>query len=245
VTELFQLVEELTQPHRTPVYWHGEFIRFRPDRPLLDALREARTGNIGNAAGGSGTAAHERSTLNIAASQLWGDIHKRIRAWAINADVPRHWAMTGGQPIDWTDPNQLLRAWHVRILSNANFDERAFTSTLRGWITQISDLCIDPPRRWSVAAPCPLCDARWVIDTGGVGWVALNADGNFLNPPINATNLAAITHNGQRADALGVIERDPADNSVTVCRNCEAVWAGVHGARELRIAIDDAAKSAA
>jgi hypothetical protein len=238
--DLRDLVKDLTRAHKTPVYWHGEFVRFRPDPPLLDALRAARTGNIGNAAGGSGNAAHERTTLNLAASELYGSIQKRVKAWAMNADVPRHWAMQTGTHVDWTDASQLLSAWHVRVQGDAHFDERAFASTLRGWIGAIEDLILDPPRRWVLAAACPSCNARWVVSAEGIGWIGLDQNGDRLSSPW------AIAE-GEQVDALAVTERDPVHDSTVVCRNCEAVWQGVEGAdgaRKLAIAIDDAARIA-
>lgn len=232
---LRDLVDRLTQEHTTPVYWHGELVRYRPDPPLLDALRAACTANIGNAAGGSGTAAHERSTLNIAASEQFAAIQKRVKGWAQAADVPRHWQLMDGNPVDWTNPTQLLRAWYARILGDAQFDERPYAVTLQGWIGHIEDLIIDPPRRWPLAAACPLCSARWVIDAEGIGWIALNANGDRISYPW------AIAE-GDRVDALTVTERDPVQDSTILCRACNSVWEGTEGdagARQLRIAIDD------
>lgn len=214
--ELRDLIDQLTAEHPVAVYQHGELLRYRTDPPLLNALRDARTGNIGNAAGGSGAAAHERTTMNIAASEQYSAITKRVRGWAIAAEVPRHWQLAGNEPVDWTDPAKLLRAWHTRALSDPHFDERPYTSTLRGWIGSIQDMCVDPPRRWALEAPCPLCNQRWAIDA-----------------------------DGQQVDTLAVTERDPVDQSVIVCRNCDAVWNGLNAARELRIAIDDAAAKTA
>lgn len=210
-TGLRDLIHQLTQPHKVPVYQGGRLIRHRPDPALLQALRSACTTMIGT--GGGGHAAHERSALNTAASELYGSIQRRTRGWALAADVPRHWQLMGAQPVDWTDPAQLLRAWHTRVIGDAHFDERPYLSTLRSWTTTIQDLVVDPPRRWSIDAPCPLCNHRWIIDT-----------------------------DGHQIDALQVTERDPADESITVCRNCAAVWPGIGGARQLRIAIDDHAR---
>jgi hypothetical protein len=207
--DLRDLVDQLTIPHTVPVEEYGRTLGHRDQQALLVKLRAARTANIG--AGNNARAAHERSTLNIAASELYTAIQRRVKRWAIHADVPRHWTLHNHQPIDWTDPAQLLRAWHVRILAS-NLELDAYTDTLRGWTHTINDLVIDPPKRWTIAAPCPLCNQRYVLDP----------DGN-------------------QTDTLGVIERDPAHASITLCRNCAAVWAGIDGARALRIAIDDAA----
>lgn len=233
-TNLRELVTMLTSEHDTAVYWHNELVRYRPDPPLLSALRDARTGNIGNAAGGSGAAAHERTTLNIAASELFGAIENRVKAWARAADVPREWAT------DWTDPIALLRAWHTRTLGDIHFDDRPYANTLRGWAAQISDLILDPPRRWVIATACPLCNARWVIEAEGIGMIGIDSNGTRLNYPW------AITY-GQQVDALAVTERDPVHESTVVCRHCEAVWRGIEGtdgARQLAIAIDDASNAA-
>jgi hypothetical protein len=235
--ELRDLVNQLTQPRNVPVYQAGQLIHHRPDPALLQALKNACTTMIGT--GGGGHAAHERSALNTAASELYASIQRRTRGWALAADVPRHWQLMGAQPVDWTDPAQLLRAWHTRVIGDAHFDERPYLSTLRGWITTIQDLIIDPPRRWSIATPCPLCDARWVINTSTIGSIPIDANGRFLNRPLNPDGLAASVRNMERTDALSVIERDPSHMSMTVCGNCAAVWHGIGGARQLRIAIDD------
>jgi hypothetical protein len=211
---LHDLVDQLTLPHTVPVLQHGDLVGHRHQQGLLALLRQARTANIG--AGTGGTAAHERLTLNTSASELYTAIQKRVKSWALTAEVPRHWQLTAGQPIDWTNPTQLLRAWHTRVLSDTHFDPRPHESTLRGWTHAINDLCIDPPRRWTLAAPCPLCGQRYILDA-----------------------------DGHQVDSLAVTERDPAEDSITICRGCAAVWPGIGGARQLRIAIDDNAKLSA
>lgn len=207
-TELRELVQQLTREHTTPVHLRGELIRHRPDPALLDTLANARSTMIGT--GGGGRAAHERSALNIAAVELYDAIQRRVRSWALAADVPRHWQLMGGQPVDWSNPTDLLRAWHARVQGIAQFDERPYADTLRGWTNAITDLVLDPPRRWTIAAPCPLCGQRYVLDP-----------------------------DGHQVDSLSVTERDPAEDSITTCRACTAIWPGIGGARQLRIQIDD------
>lgn len=214
MTELHDLIERLTQHHTVTVYQHGALVGHRDQRGLLALLREARTANIG--AGNGGTAAHERLTLNTSASELYSSIQRRVKGWALAAEVPRHWQLITGQPIDWTNPAQLLRAWHTRTLGDSRFDPQPYESTLRGWTNAITDLVIDPPRRWSIAAPCPLCGQRYILDP-----------------------------DGHQVDSLSVTERDPAEDSLTICRACQAVWPGIGGARQLRIAIDDMARLSA
>jgi hypothetical protein len=211
---LHDLVDQLTLPHTVPVMQYGDLVGHRHQQGLLEILAAARTTMIGT--GGGGVSAHERSALNIAAVELHAAVQRRIRGWALAAEVPRHWQLTAGQPINWTNPTQLLRAWHTRVLSDSRFDDRPYASTLRGWINTITDLILDPPRRWTIAAPCPLCGQRYILDA-----------------------------DGHQVDSLSVVERDPADASQVICRSCAAVWPGIGGARQLRIAIDDNARLSA
>lgn len=223
--QLLDLIDLLTRERQTPVHEVDGITCLRPDPPLLTALVEARTANIGQ---GSGTSArHERVTLNLQASELHTTIHRRIRAWALAADVPRHWAS-----VDWSDSAQLLRAWHARAIGDARLDLAPHTQTLEQWVHQIRDLIINPPRRWTLAAPCPLCTARWVIDAEGLGRIGIDRTGRRLAYPWAVAE-------GQQVDALAVIERESLDDTVTLCLNCDAVWNGSDGARQLRIAIDE------
>lgn len=228
--QLRSLIDQLTRERQTPVSQVNGITCLRPDPPLLTALADARTANIGQGAGT--TARHERVTLNLQASELHTAIHTRIRGWARAADVPRHWTLTGGHPIDWTDPTGLLRAWHTRTLSDTRLNLAPHVQTLDQWVHQISDLIINPPRRWTLNAPCPLCNARWVIDAEGLGPIGIDPTGRRLTYPW------AIAE-GQQVDALTVIERDTITDTTTLCLNCDAVWNGTDGARALRIAIDE------
>lgn len=230
MTELHDLIDRLTRDRQTPIVQIHGITCLRPDPPLLTALADARTANIGQGAGTS--ARHERVTLNLQASELHTTIHTRVRAWAKAADVPRHWALTGGTLINWTDTGQLLRAWHTRAISDPHLDLEPFHHTINRWVHTINDLIINPPRRWTLTAPCPLCNARWVTDAEGIGTIGIDLNEKRLDHPW------AIAE-GEQIDALAVIEREPATLTMTICRHCEAVWPGIDGARALRIAIDE------
>lgn len=207
---LLDLINRLTKPYNVDIDDHGRHLGTRTDPALLEQLSNARASSVSPGNDNGSNARHTRTSLNLAASELFGSIQKRVRGWALAADIPRHWA-SGAGPTDWREPIQLLPAWYARVLGDSRFVPAPYIDTLQSWTRSIESL-LNPPRRWTLAAPCPLCNTRWILDPDGL-----------------------------QIDSLGVVESDTAE-PVTVCRNCEAVWPGLMGARELRMAIDERAE---
>lgn len=209
VQELAELVQQLAFRHDTPVIRHGQRIGYRIQPPLLELLREAAVPTI--ASGGRGGAFGSRVSFDPAASGLHTVIATRIRKWAIDAGVPRHWFFATGDPIDWRDAGQLLLAWHQNVRDR---EPLTWIPTLTGWVTTITELVVDPPRRIVLDAPCPRCGQRWV------DIVIDDSDPNYPQT--------------ERIDALQVTLRDPATDTETICRSCGARWAGLTGAEVLQ-----------
>lgn len=194
---LYEAVEILTRDHQTPVLQRGQYLGTRRDPALIPALRQAIHSNVGGSGSGAQSPAHTRAIIDSNASELYTAITARIRAWARAAGYQRTAA--------WPPPEDLLRTWHALHRG----DTRAHEATLNGWIATLTDLLVDPPRRWSLGEECPACGQRWAHTPDG------------------------------RVDALSVVEREPAHHSETICRNCNARWDGVDGARALALAIDE------
>jgi len=204
-TELRDLVNILTRSHTLEVTQHGRTIGHRTQTALLTKLRDAVTMTVPASSNGGATALpNQRSPFNVEASDLHNQINRQIRAWATNLDVP--------QRANWGDPTALLRTVQVQLLADARIDLRPYEATLRGWLTTISSLIVDPPRRWTINGPCPTCGKARVTN-----------------------------EDGDENDALNVTERDPINLTVTWCRNCGARWDGLDGARRLALAMDEAA----
>jgi hypothetical protein len=189
--DLAHLVDRLTREHVVEITEAGTTTAVRRP-PLLRDLAQARTASLG-VGRGSGQQLHARMSLNAEASELLTAIERRLRAWASRAGI---------RPIGngWPPPEQILTAWHDT--ADPDHITPARIRTLAGWIQQIEDL-IDPPRRYTLAAACPLCAAAYV-DTVD-----------------------------QHGRALAVTEREPADRSIVTCRACDHVWNGLDGARQL------------
>lgn len=171
--ELADLVQQLARRHETPVIRHGQRIGHREQRPLLTLLAEASVPTL--TATGRGSTIGPRLAFDPAASELHAAIRTRIIRWAIDAGVPRHWALTDAHLIDWRDAAQLLTAWHARTLHT---DPYRWTPTLHGWVATITTLVIDPPDRFVIDAPCPHCGQRWTIDHDGIRQDALQVTVN-------------------------------------------------------------------
>ena len=193
---LYEAVQILTRPHDTDVTRGGAYLFTRHDPALIPALRNAIHDSVGGSGGGGTTPSHQRSLFSPEASDLYRTIETRIRRWVLATGYIR----VG----PWPQPEQLLRTWHAAHRG----DTRPYEATLRQWIGALTDLLVDPPRRWSLGEECPICGHRWAITPDG------------------------------RVDALHVVEREPAHDSETICRNCSALWEGVDGARALALAID-------
>ncbi|MBW4033017.1 MAG: hypothetical protein HIU88_10175 [Acidobacteria bacterium] len=202
-TELRDLVQQLARVHDFAVMQLGRRIGHSRRQPLLTLLREATAPDI--TGGGNNTGFGPRIAFDPTASELHTAIRARIRDWAIAAEVPRHWTLATGQTLNWRDPAQLLIAWHARTLHT---DPERWIPTLDGWISTITELVVDPSRRWTLDAPCPRCGQRWAIFTHG-------------------------DRAGEKVDALQITVNDGID-ATTECRSCGARWEGLNGAEALR-----------
>ena len=203
-TELRDLVNILTRSHTLEVTQHGRTIGHRTQTALLTKLRDAVTSNIGSGNGGS-SPAHTRTTIDHQALDTYTAIERQIRAWATNLDVNIH--------ANWGDPTALLRTVQVQLLADARIDLHPYETTLRRWIHQIEDLIVDPPARFTIRdddnqlRPCPRCQQRWaILDIGG---------------------------EQERVPALVGSRRDQLDDTEVRCRQCDTIWHGITGLREL------------
>lgn len=204
-------VDALSLPHVVVVDSHdGEFLGSRNEAALLVKLRAASSAKI-NGAGGQGVSARERVPLNVGAVDLYRRIEHDVRNWCEREELN-----VVGLPLE----NQ-LRRWAVsyetaytgRKVSAGGF--RARTAQLVDMANQIRDL-LDPPYRFPLTSPCPLCGQEWV-DTVAV------------DDPSERVRMRALT----------VTERQPVEHSSVLCMACRVVWHGVSEARLLRQAIDE------
>lgn len=184
------LIDRLTTEHLVEVTDADGITTAVRRPPLLRDLTAARVASIGVGRGGA-QQAHQRTGLDFEASQLLTAIEHRVRTWAIAAGI----RPTGTA---WPPVERVLAAWHT-----ASDDvDPARIRKLAGWVQAIEDL-LDPPHRYPLPDPCPLCGVAYV-DTAE-----------------------------QHGPALQVTARRPAARSTVVCRACEHVWPGVDGARTL------------
>ena len=214
--QLFEAIRVLTQTHEVIIDdKHGTFLGSRTELPLLLKLRTAQASNIGGA-GGAGKAGRERVPLNVGAADLYDRIQGDIREWfGRETDYAEH-----GRPL----PEVVLQQWYLRYVNRWRAQEITDASVwererdVQNWITQIRDL-LDPPFRFPLTAPCPIC---------GKEWVTLNNEDD--------------ENEREQVRVLNAVERERIEDSYVVCRNpeCGRIWRGVHEARQLRIAIDDA-----
>ena len=169
---LTDLIEQLTREHPITINRHGQHIGYRTQKPLLDLLAAAVHSTAATSSnGGRGGDITPRLGFDAVASELHTAIRRRIRGWAIDANVPRHWA-EGPLTVDWRDTTALLAAWHQHARTT---DAETHTTTLHGWVIAITDLVIDPPRRIPIDAPCPECGSRWAYDNDGIRIDALRS----------------------------------------------------------------------
>lgn len=220
ITELMRVVDVLTKPHTVIVDDRsGRFLGSREEAALLVKLRAAVASNIGGQ-GGQGAPGNQRVPLNVGASDLLNRITADVREWY-------------GRETDYTDSNHgkpavevTLRQWFIRYVnryrSKQITDEGMFGQVreIERWVLQIRDL-LDPPFRFPLTAPCPVCGQAWVE--------------RFATDDPSEL---------ERIRALNAVERERIEDSYVVCNGCEKVWRGVYEARRLRIQIDDAEAAA-
>lgn len=196
--ELRTLVDKLTLPHEVKVTHRGAYLHTRQDPPMLTQLRALCVSTIGPGNDNGTNQRHARTTLNIQASTTYTTIENRIRRWALNAGYNR--PTTG-----WPTPERLLRTWHSLTYLKTGLNTLQYASTLRGWTEAITNLQ-DPPHRWDINRPCPICRAHIL---------QLDIDGE----PV-------------RVRALTALERDPDLYRIT-CRSCGNQWDGLDACEEL------------
>jgi hypothetical protein len=213
IQALRKAVDELTQEHTVTVDQKGVYLGIRNEAALLLKLRVAVASNMGGG-DGAGKAGRERVPLNVGARDLYDRICTEINDWYLKL------APANGRPA----PERQLRQWFILFvsqyrsnqISDAHFDRQ--TTAVEGWITLVRDL-LDPPFKWPLTAPCPVCGLEWVS-------VYSTDDPNEI----------------ERVRVLNAVERESIEESFVVCRNpeCGRIWKGVMAARDLRILIDDA-----
>jgi hypothetical protein len=194
--DLRDRVDQLTLPHTVEVRDAGRLLGTRTQPALLLQLRRAITASIGP---GNGTKAlHERSVHNARRLRAVRHHRTRVRQWAIRASVTPngHDAVT------------VLRHWYAAVYASRDLEPQTYAHTLAGWIDAITDL-LDPPHRYPLNAPCPICGNTW------------------------ATTDQGDPDHEERSHALQVLERDPAHLSSVTCKNCGATWHGIEGAEAL------------
>lgn len=215
ILALNKVVDELTQEHSVTVDQKGVFLGLRTEHALLLKLRTAVASNMGGG-DGAGKAGRERVPLNVGARDLYDRITADITEWyGRETDYAEH-----GRPT----PEVTLRQWFIRFVNRyrqLDISDTAFDRQIvlvESWVQQIRDL-LDPPFRWPLTSPCPIC---------GLEWVSLYK----VDDPAEI----------ERVRVLNAVEREHIEESYVICRNpeCGRIWKGVMAARDLRIAIDDA-----
>lgn len=192
VPDLTALIDRLTAEHTVEVPDSDGITVAVRRPPLLRDLAAARTASIG-VGRGSAQQPHARTMLNVDAADLLTAIETRVRSWAIRAGL----TPTGTA---WPPVDRVLAAWHDTAGPDRITPARI--RRLADWVQAIEDL-LDPPRRYTLDDPCPLC---------GTGYVD-----------------TADTH----GRALHVTARIPAHRSVVTCRACAHIWPGLDGAHQL------------
>jgi hypothetical protein len=216
IQALRRVVDELTQEHTVTVDQKGVYLGIRNEQALLLKLRVAVASNVGGGEG-AGKAGRERVPLNVGARDLYDRITSDITEWY---GRETDYAEGHGRPT----PEVTLRQWYIRFVSryrsnqvtDGQFDRQI--GLVESWVTQIRDL-LDPPFRFPLTAPCPIC---------GLEWVSV----------YKADDPAEI----ERVRVLNAVERESIEESYVLCRNpeCGRIWKGVMEARALRTLIDDA-----
>lgn len=214
IVELDVALAMLTRDHELIVQLKGVVLGSRTEQPLLLKLRAAVASSIGDGTGG-GKSNKSAVPLNVGARDLYDRMTLDIRKWFSEVATDS----SHGRPV----PEVTLTQWYIRFVSayRSNLVTEALlkrkTSELRDWQQQIRDL-IDPPYRWPLTSPCPVC---------GLEWVTLHA----VDDPREI----------ERVRTLNAVEREDIESSYVVCVNpqCGRIWRGTIGARALKIALDD------
>jgi hypothetical protein len=215
ITELMRVVDVMTKPHTVIVDDRkGRFLGSREEQALLVKLRAAVAANIGGA-GGQGAPGNHRVPLNVGASDLLNRITADIREWY--GRETDYTAEHGRPAVEVT-----LRQWFIRYVNRYRgkqiTDEGMWgqVRAIEAWEQQIRDMT-DPPFRFPITQPCPLCGQQWV-------------ERFATDDPAEL----------ERVRVLNAVERGDIEKSFVSCAGCGKVWRGIRQARDLRIMMDDA-----
>lgn len=209
--EYRQQVRLLTQPHTVSVDGHGgELLGVRTEQALLLKLNAAVVSNLG-ASHGVGAAGNERTPINVGAVDLLTRITRALheQQLMLTEDDSRPRAEVSLLRVQLALSNRFFAG----ALSVGTLDR--YTRRLETWVRMIRDL-LDPPHRFTLNAPCPVCDAHVVDVEDEHGHVT-------------------------RTRALLCVERHEAEASTVTCQACGQGWHGVAAARRLSLALDAAA----
>jgi len=198
---LLTVVDKLTKPtfkHLWVDTPEGKRVRTVEHPALLRQLEDAVTASMGNDGRSKSTSAMERNMLDSEALFEFLRIKSQIGDWCRLRDV---------QPT--RDPVQDLRAWHVAHIGQSRPQDDFYVEQLRGWVGIIRAR-LDPPKRFEITQPCPVCGVAEVMDADGL------------------VSKAVVVEYRDYGTSTPIRPR-------AVCRNalCQAVWDGLEAIEEL------------
>lgn len=121
--------------------------------PLLDQLRDYVAGAQGS--GSSGAFHRSMPPVVLDAVDLSDQINRSVKTWV----SPIYVSDTLGR-LEWMEQQQ----WRPQDVPRL----RDRTADLTWWAARIREL-LDPPRRWTIPAPCPQCDTSTVYRKDSAG----------------------------------------------------------------------------
>ena len=149
-------VDELTrthlQTHETAYSIDGQALIEKTSGQvpgLIAQLRESTTEGIGGNGGSSGF--HPKIPIAVGAYTLYESIQKTA-----GNEYER---LTGTKKHNTIEDN--IQGWAAHATINPTEQEHCL-NTLDRWIDDIQEL-LNPPRRWELSHPCPICKEKYVI----------------------------------------------------------------------------------
>ena len=171
--------------------------------PLLLRLAQSVTSSTGSGGRQSGSSPWAASMLDSESLYQFGQIKQAIGDWC---------RMVSVIPTREGDPDMRaltdLRQWYIAHTARTDTQDEWYIRELRRWAHLITSK-LDPPRRFELEYPCPICGQSKYTD----------AEGNELKFPVVVEYRDYGTAESIRPKAL--------------CRACEAVWRGEPSIREL------------